>query len=73
MEVARNTRDAVEVAEDAAEWFARWMEELARGIADGATAYLDVFLTMAFEKEKLEEFDTVVSRLGIIGEASRST
>ncbi len=72
MEAARKTRDAVEAAEDAAEWLARRMEELARGIVDGAAACEDAFLAMAFENENLEEFDAVVSRLGIVGEASRS-
>ncbi len=53
------TKDAgrSEAANDAAKWLTGRMEELARSIADGAVACEDTFLTMAFENEKLEDFD----------------
>jgi len=72
MEVARKTQHAVEAVENTTEWLARRVEEFTRGLAGGAAACEDTFLSMVFENEKLEEFDAVVSRFGIVGTTSQS-
>ena len=72
MEVAKKTQHAVEAVENTTEWLSRRMEEFTRGLVDGAAACEDAFITMAFENENLDEFDTVVSRLGVVSTTSKS-
>ena len=67
-----HARSAVEAAEDAAEWLGQRVDAFTRGLVDGTVACEDKFLAMAFENEKLEEFDNVVSRLGIVSATSKS-
>ena len=62
----------MEAIEKTTEWLARHVEEFTRGLADGAAACEDGVLTMAFENETLEEFDAVVSRLGIVSATSKT-